>query len=592
MKNNQTVLKWKETLRSFSLIIGLHKIYLVYLIIGILLSTIQPFILIIFPRYIINELTGAQNMTHVIYYVAAMGILLLLVNGLNAFIQQKQEQHASILMNKIGLYVGDVSMRMELSALEQSANSDKIEMAKQSQNSVEAIRSFVNIISQLFTVVGLVVIICSYNVFVFIATLFVLAVKLFSQYKVNQSWGKCRAQAMPYERKGAYLNSYVIDHSGAKEIRLHNLRDWMYAKMVHMVDVANSAFMKNFRITAVYNILAEFVFDLQVLFYYIVLTLSVIRGQISIGDFVMYITTIPTLSGSLDSIAASVTAIQRSLVYLRDFQLLNQFVKEGDELPAIPQKELCPEHYDIEFQNVTFRYPGTDHDVLKNVSITIPEGQRLAVVGPNGAGKTTFIKLLCGFYRPTSGKILMGGIDIWEMPHDVLLKHIGAVFQDFQIFAFSFADNIVMDEAVQPERINKVLNQVQLSEKLKELPNGLETYLYKDFDESGVEFSGGQMQKLAIARALYKSPSILILDEPTANLDALIEYEIYQNLKDISKDKTSIFISHRMASTRFSDVIAVFSDGEISEYGTHEKLMERKGLYAEMFEKQARYYTA
>ena len=147
-----------------------------------------------------------------------------------------------------------------------------------------------------------------------------------------------------------------------------------------------------------------------------------------------------------------------------------------------------------------------------------------------------------------------------------------------------------MDEAVQPERINKVLNQVQLSEKLKELPNGLETYLYKDFDESGVEFSGGQMQKLAIARVLYKSPSVLILDEPTANLDALIEYEIYQNLKDISKDKTSIFISHRMASTRFSDVIAVFSDGEIKEYGTHEKLMEQNGLYAEMFEKQARYY--
>ncbi len=589
MKREKKVRNWKEPLRSFRLITSLHRRYLLYLTAGVLFGTMQPFIAVVFPRYIINAITESQDMAQVIYYTAAMGCSLLAINGLQAAIRQKQEQNADILVNKLSLYVGSVSMQMELWELEQSENSDKIEMAKQSQKSIEAIQSVVNILSQLLTVAGLVILICSYNMFLFLATLLVLAVKLFSQYRVNQSWAMCRAEAMPYERKGAYLNSYVIDHSGAKEIRMHNLKDWLYQKMVDMVDKANSTFIKNFKMTAVYNIIAHFIFQCQVLFYYVVLTASALRQEISIGDFVMYIAAITTLSSSLDSVADSISTIQRSLVYLRDFQVLQQFVKK-EEGGNSAESASMPKHFDIEFRNVSFRYPGSDSDVLKNVSLFIPEGQCLAIVGPNGAGKSTFIKLLCGFYRPTSGSIFIGGTDIGEMSQDMLMNCIGAVFQDFQTFSFRVIDNIAMSQAADPDRIQEVLRLTGLTDKINGLPHGLETYLYREFDESGVEFSGGQMQKLAIARALYQSPSVLILDEPAANLDALIEYEIYQNMKDISKDKTSILISHRLANTRFSDVIAVFSAGGIIEYGTHEELIKQQGLYAEMFEKQARYY--
>lgn len=580
----------KNVICSFSLLVKLHKPYFLYAVIGVILMIVQPFILILFPRYIINELTESQNISLIIKYVLAMGGALLFTNGVNAFVQEKQEQHANILMNKIGLYVGDVSMRMELSDLEQSANSDKIEMAKQSMNSVDAIQHIVNIVSQVLTVVGLVIIISSYNILLFLAALVVLAVKLFSQYKANQSWAKCRAQAMPYERKGAYLQSYIIDHSGAKEVRLHNLKEWMYAKCVALSDESNRLFLKNFKITAVYNVIAHLIFELQVLFYYVVLIHAVTNHQISIGDFVMYITTITTLSVSLNSVADSATAIQKSMIYLRDFWELNQFKHKVPENISVDTAEY-PKQFDIEFRNVSFRYPGSDSDVLKNINIYIPAGQHLAIVGPNGAGKSTFIKLLCGFYRPTSGEILIGGMDISQMPHETLMECIGAVYQDFQMFAFRIVDNIVMARQIDVDLIQRILNQLSLKERIDILPQGIETYLYKDFDENGVELSGGQMQKLAIARSLYKSPAILILDEPTANLDALIEYEIYQNLRDISRNKTSIFISHRLASTRFSDIIAVFSDGEIVEYGSHNDLIQHNGVYAEMFEKQSRYYN-
>lgn len=580
----------KELISSLKKVIALHKVYLFYVITGIILTSLQPFIYIILPKYIIDELVGGKQFSVVIIYVIAMGVTLLLIHGLNSVIQLKQQQHSEILMYKISLYVGDISMQMDFSQLEQSKTTDTIEMAKESHNSMEAIHSVLQIITQFITIIGLIIIICSFNILLFLSTLIVLAVKLFSQYKVNQSWARCRADAKPFERKGEYMNNFAISHSGAKEIRLHNLADWLYEKMVVMVDKANSVFMKNFKLTSVYEVLAHFVFELQVLFYYVILIIAVLNNKITIGEFIMYITTVTTLSGSLDAIAYSITTLQRSSVYLKDIQTLHS-MQSNTALQQNNIEKIDFSNYEIEFNNVSFKYPGTDEYVLKDVQLTIEENEKISIVGPNGAGKTTFIKLLCGFYQPTKGKILINGIDISRAPYGELIEHISAIFQDFKIFSFKLQDNVVMDAKVDEEKIFKTLEKVQLKERLEELPKGLGTYLYKDFDEEGIELSGGQMQKLAIARALYKDPSIIILDEPTANLDALSEYEIYQNLKDISHGKTSIFISHRLASTRFTDKIIVFNEGRIHEYGSHEELITKNGLYAEMFSKQARYYS-
>lgn len=209
----------------------------------------------------------------------------------------------------------------------------------------------------------------------------------------------------------------------------------------------------------------------------------------------------------------------------------------------------------------------------------------------NGAGKSTFIKLLCKFYRPISGKITLNGIDIWDIPNVEYYKIISAVFQDFANFSFTLKENISMCENGDLYKISEILNRIGLKEHAEGLSNKYDTYLSKSFDSDGVEFSGGQAQKIAIARAVYKDAYVLILDEPTKSLDPKAESEIYTDFFNIAKDKTTIFISHRLAASTISDNIAVFADGRIIEYGSHDDLINKDGVYAEMYRKQSRQYV-
>ena len=246
----------------------------------------------------------------------------------------------------------------------------------------------------------------------------------------------------------------------------------------------------------------------------------------------------------------------------------------------------------LEFRKVSFRYPQSESFVLKEVSLTLREGESLSIVGVNGAGKTTFIKLLCRLYEPTEGEILLNGTNIAEIPYPEYVRQLGVVFQDFRLFAFSMEENITIGMPVSGHTIEQCLDKCGLSEKCKSLPQGLRTNLSKEFDESGVEFSGGEGQKLALARVLYKNAPILILDEPAAALDPLAEYELYRRFQEIVEGKCAVYISHRLSSTRFTDKIAVFHQGRVAEYGTHRELMERKdGIYAALFQMQAQYYV-
>ena len=244
----------------------------------------------------------------------------------------------------------------------------------------------------------------------------------------------------------------------------------------------------------------------------------------------------------------------------------------------------------IEFRDVSFSYPHTERKVLDHISLVISDREKLAVVGINGAGKTTFIKLLCRLYEPTEGVILYNGTDISTIRYEDYVKKLSVVFQDFQLLAFSMEDNVVLNQRCDREKVLEAVRRSGLEDKLKKLPKGLDTSVGKDFDEEGVEFSGGEGQKLVTARAYYKNAPIVIFDEPTAALDPISENHVYQNFREIMKGKMAIFISHRLASTRFCDRIAVFRQGQIVEYGTHEQLMGREGLYREMFDKQAEYY--
>ena len=226
------------------------------------------------------------------------------------------------------------------------------------------------------------------------------------------------------------------------------------------------------------------------------------------------------------------------------------------------------------------------------MSLTLREGESLSIVGVNGAGKTTFIKLLCRLYEPTEGEILLNGRNIAEIPYEEYVRRLGVVFQDFKLFAFSMEENITMGLPASGDTIEQCVEKCGLETKLQSLPQGLQTNISKEFDESGVQFSGGEGQKLALARVLYKNVPVIVLDEPTAALDPLAEYELYSKFHEIVKGKCAVYISHRLSSTRFTDKIAVFDQGHMAEYGTHKELMEIPGgVYASLFQMQAQYYT-
>ncbi len=246
---------------------------------------------------------------------------------------------------------------------------------------------------------------------------------------------------------------------------------------------------------------------------------------------------------------------------------------------------------EIEFKNVSFRYPGTENYVLKNVSTTLKLGKRQALVGENGAGKTTFVKLLCRLYDPTEGEILLDGVDIRQYDYEQYLKLFSFVFQDFKLFALPLGQNIAAGTDVDAEKAETCMKKAAFFDRYQSMPDGLDTFLYKDLSENGVEISGGEAQKLALARALYKDAPIVVLDEPTAALDPIAEEEIYRNFSAMTEDKTAVYISHRLSSCRFCDEITVFDQGRIVQKGTHAALLrDADGKYAALWNAQAQYY--
>ena len=248
--------------------------------------------------------------------------------------------------------------------------------------------------------------------------------------------------------------------------------------------------------------------------------------------------------------------------------------------------------YEVEFRDVSFKYPGSEQYVLRHVNMKFKVGSRLAVVGMNGSGKTTFIKLLCRLYDPTEGVILLNGIDIRKYNYLDYMMIFSVVFQDFRLFALKLGENVASGRDYDPDLVTDCLIKAGFGDRLATLPDGLDTYLYKDYDPAGIDISGGEAQKIALARALYKDAPFIILDEPTAALDPIAEAEIYSKFNDIAGDKTAIYISHRLSSCKFCDEIAVFHEGEVIQKGSHAELLaDEAGKYFELWNAQAQYYT-
>lgn len=324
---------------------------------------------------------------------------------------------------------------------------------------------------------------------------------------------------------------------------------------------------------------------------YVFVCVKAWAGAFGIGAATRYITSVTRVYGGVSDCITSLEDMRNNASFLEltfEFLDIPNIMYQG----SLTVEKRSDRKYEIEFKNVSFKYPGADYYALKNVNMKFEIGKKLAVVGMNGSGKTTFIKLLCRLYDPTEGEILLNGIDIRKYNYREYMMIFSVVFQDFNLFSLTLGENVAARTDYEKERVLDALKDCGFTDAFSKMPEGLDTYLYKDFDKNGINVSGGEAQKIAIARALYKNAPFIIMDEPTASLDPVAEAEIYEKFNSIIGDKTAIYISHRLSSCKFCDKIAVFHNGTVVQMGSHETLAaDKKGKYFQLWMAQAQYYV-
>lgn len=398
----------------------------------------------------------------------------------------------------------------------------------------------------------------------------------------------------PTWRKMNYLESTTKNFDFAKDIRLFNMSNAFFNQLSGVNETYKELNRKHHNRMVLWEVSLGSVLIVQKILMYTWLVYNVVTCAYQISDFVLYVGLVSTFHASVGYVNWIYSDMRTNSLMINDYR---NFVDWKEDRETADEKdgyitEINLDKFEFRFENVSFKYPGHDNYVLKNVNLTIKNGAKLAVVGVNGAGKTTFIKLMMKLYEPSEGRILLNDVDIKEYNREEYFKLFSPVFQNVECFAMPIYQNISFAEEDKTDmnKINEVLEQSGLSEKINSYEKGIHTNLLKIFDKEGIDLSGGEKQRLAMARALYKDGKVIILDEPTAALDALAEDRMYREFENMIHGKTAVFISHRLGSTRFCDKIAMFEDGTIVEEGTHEELMAKNGKYAYMFGIQSQYY--
>ena len=428
------------------------------------------------------------------------------------------------------------------------------------------------------------------NPIVFVVVIIVSILSYFTTLWQNKYYEKHKHLWEKESRKAGYLGGLSENLQVAKDIKLYGLEEWLN-KMMSDYRAHIIMWNKRCRLRGLWaSILAGLMTLIQNGVAYVVLIGMLLAGNLSAGDFVFYFGIVGSVAGFLHGVVGDVAKLNKradKIAYYREFyDYPNKFnYGKGCELPTGAVT--------IELRDVWYKYDGAEDYTLKGINLTLQAGESLALVGVNGAGKTTLVKLICGFYRPTKGEILVNGKLIDEYNIHEYYTMISAVFQEIRPVCFTMFEYVASADIRRPSAREDAVTAMKLAgiwEKIESLENGIDTHLMKGIYDDGVDLSGGEMQKLVLARAIYKNGSVLILDEPTAALDPIAENNLYLQYRELTHGKTSIYISHRFASTRFCDRILLLGDGIIKESGTHDELMEQNGQYAYMFGIQAKYY--
>lgn len=573
-------------------------------------TAIMPFVNIWFTSKIIDLLdTGAEMSELILYIGLAVGINLILF-FLNNFLSDMYFMYRSLMYNKELQSISAKLFKTEYQKLESSDFKELVHKHSEAQDRVFS--SFVqfswmmrDFISGIITlIISVIIIIPLFKIGftktgeayfekpVFLLTIFgaiavmvviILAVAL----KMNKAWFKASDEYSRLDRMFYYFLNMFTDYSTGKEIRLYKEQNLIKHTATDILLTDGEALLKKVSMNSAKS--SSFIAILGAIVgfgIYLFIGVKGLYGLFGIGSLVLYCGSFIQIINGIMKMAATFGKTEEMVPLVNYyFDIMNT----KDDM-QYGNKVLNTDKFELEFKNVSFKYPNADSYSLKNINIKIKNGEHLAAVGRNGSGKTTFIKLMCRFYDVTDGEILINGINIKDYTKESIFRLYSVVFQDFRIFSLPLNDNVCSGRNHDSDKLYSCLEQANIKERVEKLPYKDNTVLYKDTDKAGVEISGGEAQKLALARALYKDSPVVILDEPTASLDPIAENEIYSRFNSFTENKTAIYISHRLSSCVFCDRIAVFDKAELVETGTHNELLNKVGKYSELWNAQAQYY--
>ena len=594
-RKNQSGQNFKTTVQSSKFLLGYiwHKKegkgYVILKSVIYLLNSLLPIALIYMPGLIINELTGERRADVLAMYVGITTAIPLLqtavISSLNALLNNLYFKFYYKITADFLAHSADMDYKVMEDPDMEDLRSDAQSTAG---GSLDIIDLLGELASSVISIIACASVISILNPLLLIVVIFSVVFNYYTNKAANARDYEVYKKTNRFDRGSTSVLDIFRQARYAKEIRLFGFRDYLIDMYREKRRMSREVYGKNLKYNARDSILGGIVAFAQNAVLYIYFVHQVVSGRIAVGSLLIYIGLVLQFTSSISGITRRWLRLSDLGLRARDFinfmSLPLDSTGSGELNPVFDSESI------IEFKNVCFKYPGSDIYALKNLNLTVRCGQRLCIVGENGSGKSTFVKLLMRLYVPCEGEILLNGININEYDYSEYLRLFAPVFQDYNLYNLTLGDNIVMADGYDKERMVSAAEQSGAARLAEKNTKGYDTVIYKMFDADGIEPSGGEGQRIAIARALYHGGKMYILDEPTAALDPNAEYEIYTQFHNMINGKTAIIITHRLSAVQLADKVAVFADGHVAEYGTHAELYAKGGIYTEMFDKQAQFY--